>query len=196
LLGHIVRAPKLASALFPDGPTTSPYEVLHYNATLILHDAGGRRATFQRTEQIRMTQHGVSAILDHFWGDGVQVSGYHHDAGVIAESFKDGGRRHLVIDLRRRLARGEELTFTVSREAMAAFLESEEWVETIADHPMERLQRQVIFPRSRPCQVAEIRFEGQSLAVPVQQLPDGRTRLAVEILLPLVNVPYTLVWRW
>ena len=38
--------------------------------TLTLHDGKGLHATLERRERIRFLQEGVSAILDHAWGDG------------------------------------------------------------------------------------------------------------------------------
>jgi hypothetical protein len=71
----------------------TPYEVLDYQGTLTLIDPEGGRAVFHRTEQIRFVQDGVSAILDHFWGDGVALTDYRNSAGRLAESFSDGDRR-------------------------------------------------------------------------------------------------------
>src|SRR5438046_31604 len=93
-----ILASPLGPRLLPDGLETSPYEVLDYEATLVLRDPAGRTATFQRTQRIRFLQDGVSAILDHFWGDGLLLADYSQSAGAIGEAFQDEGHRHLVIE--------------------------------------------------------------------------------------------------
>src|SRR5450830_831649 len=114
----ILTSPRLRKILLPGGLLTSPYEILDYQATLFLHDPKGIKATFQRTERIRFLQDGVAGIMDHFWGDGVALTSYRNDAGVLADSFRDEGHRHLVIGLDRPMGRGEELGFQVARTAM------------------------------------------------------------------------------
>src|SRR4051812_23477295 len=89
--GLILDSEPLLLRLLPEGPIGSPYEILDYRATLILDDPAGRRATFRRTQRIRFLQEGVAAILDHFWGDGVQLVAYRNTAGSIGDSFKDQG---------------------------------------------------------------------------------------------------------
>ena len=186
--------PALEHALFPEGTDRTPYEVLDYDAVLVLIDGGGR-AILRRIERIRFLQEGVSALLDHAWGDGV-LAGYHNDAGTIRASFKDGAYRHLVIDLGRQMTRGSELTFRVVRERMAAFLHAEEWVETVIDHPVRRMKRMVLFPKERPCHQAVLTFGGDTITVPIEEFADGRTRIWFEILEPVPNVPYRLTWSW
>src|SRR5437868_4489971 len=88
----ILSSPRLKQQLLPQGLICSPYEILDYHATLVLHDPQGRSATFVRTQRVRFLQDGVSAVLDHCWGDGVLVADYAHSAGVVGESFKDEGR--------------------------------------------------------------------------------------------------------
>src|SRR5450759_5134567 len=125
----ILTSPRLRRMLLPAGLLTSPYEILDYQATLFLHDPKGIKATFQRTERIRFLQDGVAGIMDHFWGDGVALTSYRNDVGVLRDSLRDAGRRHLVIGLERPMSRGEELTFGVKRTAMVGFTNQEEWLE-------------------------------------------------------------------
>src|SRR5688572_28812760 len=131
----ILSSQRLHEMLLPEGALRSPYESLDYDATLNLHDQRGARATFRRTQQIRFLQNGVSGLLDHAWGDGVLVTNYRHSAGKLEDSFKDQGRRHLVVGLKRSMRSGEALTFTVEREVMEMFRSDEGWVETTIDHP-------------------------------------------------------------
>src|SRR3712207_6950394 len=56
----------------PPRSTLFPYTTLFRS----LEDPEGLRATFRRFERIRFLESGVSAILDHFWGDGVTVTHY------------------------------------------------------------------------------------------------------------------------
>src|SRR3954469_23512602 len=114
--GLLLTSPRLARQVLPEGLICSPYEILDYTATLTLHDAKGARATFERRQRVRFLQDGVSAILDHAWGDGVVMTAYHNDAGRLADWFRDGARRHLVIDLGRRMRKGAWLSFRVERQ--------------------------------------------------------------------------------
>jgi hypothetical protein len=192
----ILTSPRLQQQLLPQGLITSPYVILNYEATLTLHDGEGSVATVERTQQVRFQQTGVAAILDHLWGDGVGLSEYLNSAGMLRESFKDEGRRHLVIGLRRPMAKGERLEFTVQRTARAAFHHDEEWLETTIDHPIARLGQTIIFPRERPCQRAELIYCGEGFPLHVQVAPDGSTQLRVRIPQPKPDVPYLIRWRW
>src|SRR4051812_18049204 len=148
--GLILDSKQLRSRLLPGGPIGSPYEVLNYQASLVLADPEGRQATVRRIQQIRFLQDGVSAILDHYWGDGVLLADYQNTAGLIGDSFKDQGVRHLVIDLGRAMARGETLTFAVERTVTAGFTDDEEWLEATIDHPASHLGQRILFPIERP----------------------------------------------
>jgi len=119
----IFRSPQLVRRLFPEELVASPYEILDYQATLFLEDPEGLRATFRRFERIWFLESGVSAILDHFWGDGVTVTHYDRSAGALDDWFRDAGRHHLVVDLGREFGKGEEMAFRVVRTAMAGFAE-------------------------------------------------------------------------
>jgi hypothetical protein len=158
----ILHTPHLRRLLLPEGLLPSPYTVLAFDATVMLHDPLGLRATFGRHQTVRFCQDGVGAILDHVWGDGIALTDYWTDAGRLIGSIQDGPRRHLVLALGRRTRRGELLSFQVRRRAMAAFLAPEEWVATVVDHPVQQLRRTVVFPRERPCQLAVLEVAGGS----------------------------------
>lgn len=192
----ILTSPRLKQMLLPDGPLTSPYEILDYRATLFLHDPKGVKSTFQRTQRIRFLQDDISGIMDHFWGDGVMLTSYQNDAGVLKDSFRDEGRRHLVIGLKRPVGRGEELAFEVIRTSMVGFTKEEEWLETTLDHPARQLTRRVVFPRERPCLNSCLRHDGHEVDLPVTVLADGRTSVGFNIQNPKACTPYTLYWSW
>ena len=194
--GLILDSESLRSRLLPEGLIGSPYEILDYRATLVLNDPEGRQATFRRTQQVRFLQDGVAAILDHFWGDGVQLVDYRNTAGSISDSFKDAGRRHLVIDLEHSMGRGELLTFSVERTAMVGFTAADEWLETTIDHPIRRLTRTIIFPHDRPCRSARLVVGEQVLPLKVKRTRDGRGWLQVRIPNPKPDTPYTIHWSW
>lgn len=197
LYGLILSSAYLREALTPEGLAISPYEILDYDATLVLHDARGAKATFRRKQNIRFLQNGVSAILDHAWGDGILLTNYHNTAGTLEDSFRDQGKRHLVIALKRRgTRRGDTLAFEVEREVMETFLDQHGWVETTVDHPVHQLRRRVIFPKSRPVQRAMIHHGGRCTALPIRQLPDGRTAVGFKLPAPLAHTPYTIRWIW
>src|SRR5437868_6656003 len=86
LTALILSSAHLREQLLPQGLMCSPYEVLDYRSTLVLHDQNGRKATFQRIQRIRFLQDGVAAILDHFWGAGVLLTEYTTTAGRIGDS--------------------------------------------------------------------------------------------------------------
>src|SRR5215213_6940424 len=95
----ILSSPRLKRLLLPEGLICSPYKVLDYDMALTLEDEKGSEAVFRRRQRIQFQQDGVGAILDHFWGDGITAAAYSTTAGRIIDSFKDGTRRHLVIQL-------------------------------------------------------------------------------------------------
>ena len=192
----ILISPRLKKMLLPAGLLASPYEILDYQATLFLHDPKGVKATFQRTERIRFLQDGVAGIMDHFWGDGVALASYHNDAGILKDSFRDHGRRHLVVGLKRPMSRGEELGFEVVRTAMVGFGKEEEWLETTLDHPAQHLSRRIVFPKERSCLSARLQDEGHAVDLPITVLADGRTSVGFNIQDPKVCAAYTLNWSW
>jgi hypothetical protein len=194
--GLILASESLRSRLLPEGPIGSPYEILDYRATLVLDGPDGHRATFHRTQQVCFLQNGVSAILDHFWGDGVQLVDYRNTAGPIGDSFKDQGRRHLVIDLEHAMGRGEVLTFNVERTALVGFTADEEWLEMTIDHPIRRLTRTIVFPHDRPCRSASLVVGEQVSPLEVKRTRDGRSLLQVRISNPKSDTPYTIHWSW
>ena len=192
----ILDSPRLRRQLFPEGLTTSPYSVLDYHQTLILRDTTGTRAVFRRVQRIQFQHDGVGAILDHFWGDGVALASYKHTAGSITASFRDGGRRHLVITLPRPMRRGEVLEFTVERVALEAFLETEEWEETTIDHPIRQLSRRIVFPAGRACNAASLIIGNEAGPLHVFEGLDGHTELRLHIPQAQAHAPYTVHWRW
>lgn len=192
----IATSARLSDLIIPEGPQGSPYEVLDYDATLTLHDPQGQHATFQRTQWVRFLQDGVGAILDHAWGDGVVFSSYRNDAGRVGDSFRDGGRRHLVIELPRRMAKGETTPMRVTRSVSGGFTKNEEWVETLVDHPIRQLKRSVIFPKARPCLRATLHVDQWELDLPIFKVPGGGTMVRFEIEKATANTPFLLTWSW
>lgn len=196
-LAAILTSPRLRTLLLPEGTHTSPYEVLDYTATLTLHDPKGLRATFARRQRVRFLQDGVAGLLDHVWGDGVPFTDYQHDAGSLIDRVRDGDTRHLVIGLPAAMRRDDTLTFSVTRQAMAAFTTTDEWLETTVDHPIRRLTCVVLFPAGRPCHHALLDYgQKRTLALPVYRLHDGRTVLQLRIATPKAHRPYLLRWHW
>jgi hypothetical protein len=173
-----------------------PYEVLQYVGTLVLHDRRGARATFHRSQRIRFRQNGVSAILDHAWGDGILLTNYQNTAGSLGDSIKEQGRRHLVIELKRAMANGEILDFTVRRDVMEMFLEREGWVETLLDHPVQHVRRTVVFPRGRRPYHASLAVGDKVVPLPIRRRADGRSFVEVVIEKPLAHTSYTVRWTW
>ncbi len=191
----ILTSPRLRRQLLPQGLTTSPYAILDYDATLVLHDGQGSVATVERTQQIRFQQAGVGAILDHFWGDGVGLADYTNTVGAVRESFRDQGRRHLVIGLTRPMRKGDTVQFVVRRTARAAFTRNEEWLETIIDHPIVRLGQKIVFPKERPCLSAELLYRGEAFPLHIQTAEEA-TQIRVHIPQPKPDMPYLIRWRW
>ncbi len=182
--------------LLPQGLLPSPYEILSYESTLILHDASGNKATVKRNQQVRFLQDGIAGMLDHVWGDGVALTAYHNEAGVLRDLFLDEGKRHLVVGFKRPMCRGEMLTFRVERTAMVGFTGDEEWLETTIDHPTAHLSRSIVFPKERPCLQANLDCEGHEHPLPIRVLAGGRTLVGFHIAKPRVETPYTIRWIW
>jgi len=196
LFTFLATSQKLRRLLVPQNLFLSPYEILDYHATLTLHDQCGMHATFERTQRIRFLQDRVGAILDHLWGDGVLVTDYETDAGNISDSVRDRGVRHLVIRLRRVMARGEEFTFSISRTAISGFTKPEEYLETIIDHPIGHVRCSVIFPTGRPCRFATSSFGEELTDLPVTRREDGRSTITMDVARPLPDAAYTIRWTW
>ncbi len=192
----ILGSPRLRQQLLPEGPLISPYEILDYRSVLVLEDEKGSKAVFHRTQRIKFLQDGVEAILEHFWGDGVLVVDYQHSAGRIADSFKDEGRRHLVIELPRPMHAGEELTFTVQRTVLEGFRGAHEAVETTLDHPIHKLSRAIMFPKGRPCRGAKLVAGVGEDALSIAMAAKGLTIISTRVGNPRPYTPYTIDWSW
>ncbi len=186
---------RLSRLLLPDGPG-NPYHTLDCDATLVLHDPRGSRATFQRKQAIRFTQNGVSALLDRAWGDGVILTNYRHSAGLMEDTFKDGGVRHLIVGLKRPASKGQELRFVVERETMESFGDSKGTLQTGFDHPIGHFSQTIIFPKERPVQLAVLRQPMGDIVLRAIQLPDGRTAIKVRLSSPELGSKYAVDWSW
>ena len=193
--GLVASSDRLRSLLLPESVLEHPYEVLDYDGVLTLHDHKGLKATFKRRERVRFLQDGVGGMLEHLWGDGITV-GFSNNAGMIGDTIRDAKARHLIVELKRSMAKGEELEFAVKRINMVGFTKSREWLETVVDHPISKLTRSVVFPSSRPCQEATLSWGGQAIALPIETLPDGRTLVRFRIARPQMNTSYLLNWSW
>lgn len=191
----ILASPRLKRLLLPEGFICSPYQVLDYEMTLTLEDTRGSAAVLRRRQRVQFQQDGVAAILDHFWGDGILV-GYQTSAGRVIDSFKDGTRRHLVIELKQPMARGQILEFTVERRVLETFFGTEGWEETTIDHPIRHLSRTIQFPQARPCQMAHLEQLGQVRPLHVFTTPAGATELKVRIPKARTDTPYIIRWTW
>ena len=196
LYGLILSTPRLRQRLIPEGLRLSPYEVLECEATLYIVDAEGMHATLVRREKIRFLQEGVSGILDHAWGDGVVVTSYRTNAGTIEGTLRDGGRRHLMIGLKRPMHRGEILEFEVIRELFGGVMQSEEWLEMLIDHPVRQLIGNVVFPQERPCRWAAIQDGLKYRAIPIITSSGGSTIIHFRHPAAAPHTSYMLRWCW
>jgi hypothetical protein len=191
----ILSSKVLRDALAPEDFEMSPYDVLDYQGVLTIHDTAGMRATVERRQYVRFLQNGVSAILDHMWGTGI-LAYYENSAGKIGPSFLDAGRRHLMVNLRRQMAKGDRLRFVVRRVVMASFLDSHGWLETAIDHPVRNFGQTVIFPKGRPCQEAVLQLEDELFELPIHELPDGRTTIRFQAPYPDPEPICLVRWLW
>jgi hypothetical protein len=121
---------------------------------------------------------------------------YRHSAGTVDASFRDAERRYLLIKLKHKAAKGDQLTFTVERQAMETFVGTEEWVETILTQQVARITRSIVFPKGRPCRAATLHHDGQARLLPIVQLSQGRTSVQFEISRPDTGSPYRIHWTW
>ena len=196
LIALILSSPRLQKLVLPGGLVSSPYKILDYQGTLILRDKTGATAVARREQRVKFHQDGVGAILDHFWGPGVQLAEYTTTAGTLRDSLRDQGRRHLVVQLQRAMARDEVVEFQVERTIRDVFSDREGWVETMIDHPIARLSQTIIFPQARPCQSAELVYDGETIPLHVMTTSEGGTQLAVRIGEPQRNTLYRIRWSW
>jgi len=197
LYAQILTSPRLKDMLLPEGILRSPYEILDYRLRLTLHDREGMRATFRRSQTIRFLQAGVSGILDHAWGSGIVMTTYYNDAGCLADSFRDEGRRHMVVRLKRAMGPGEMLTFHVERTTMASFVaEDQWWMETTIDHPIRNLSVEVVFPRTRAPLYALLDHSGDERSMPVHWRADGRYQVRFDLGAADAHAPYFIRWAW
>jgi hypothetical protein len=196
LTALLLRSPHLKQQLFPEGVGQSPYSVLDYHGSLVLGDKTGATAVFARTQHVQFQQDGVQAILEHFWGRGVQLSEYSTTAGSIAESFRDDGRRHLVIRLPEKMARGQTLEFSTERTMHQTFTTAEGWFELAIDHPILQLSHAVIFPKERPCKEAHLLVGEWQRPLSVIRLVDGKTLVRCDLAEPRSHTAYRICWSW
>jgi hypothetical protein len=138
----------------------------------------------------------VGAVLDHAWGDGLVLAGYHTAAGTLGDSFRDQGRRHQMIVLPRPMARGETTRVQIRRDVVGGFTQREEWLETTVDHPIRRLRRTIVFPKARPCLRATLHVDRHERELPIIAHPDGHTAVRFTIGHAAANTPYTVTWSW
>lgn len=189
----------LAPAQAPAAAGGAPLQSLHDPRLRHNLDPGGRKgsaAVFRRRQRIQFQQDGVGAILDHFWGDGVTTASYTTSAGRIIDSFKDAGRRHLVIQLEQSMRRGQILEFTVERHTLEAFTQADEWSEMTIDHPIAGLSQVVRFPKARPCQAATLQQPGGRAPLHVLETAEGLTEIGLRIPKPKTDTPYRIQWTW
>jgi hypothetical protein len=130
------------------------------------------------------------------WGTGITPTTYYSDAGRLEDSFRDEGRRHLVLGLARPMGEGEALVFEVERGIMAGFIEGQEWFETTIDHPIGRLRAGVVFPRKRPAGRAWLHHVGARTPLRAQRLGDGRMLVRFSIQRARPHSPYAIAWNW
>lgn len=192
----ISESPKLSGVLVPEGAAKSPYEVLDYQSTLVLHDPEGLQATAVRRQRVRFLQNGVSALLDHFWGDGAAATNYEHTGGPVVDTFSDQGVEHVVIQLKRAMARGEELEFGVARTIVGGFQKDEEWLETVVDHPVDRVMRTIVFPGDRPPHNAVLKHEEDEVNLPLIKLSNSKTIVTFDAPTRGQEAAFTILWRW
>lgn len=196
LYARILTDANLVGRLLPHGLLGSPYEVLNYTSIVTLDDPEGMHATIERHERIRFLQEGVSAILDHAWGDGVVMTSYQTNVGHVEGSLRDAGKRHLVLGLRRPAHRGEIVEFAVERKLVAAVTQNEEWLETVIDHPVRQIACTVRFPQARPCKQASLVTSDREMIVPVIKESKDVTVVQFHQFFPKPHAPYTLRWSW
>jgi hypothetical protein len=194
--GLILTSPRLSRQLLPQGLQRSPYAVLVYDGHLALENAWGSVATFARRQKVRFQQHGVEALLDHFWGSGITLAGYWTNAGRTGDLILDNGRQHLVIELPRPMDQGETLDFATERTIRESFGRRFDHFDLVIDHPVMQLRQAITFPCSRPCQAATLTDGDHETPLPVRRHADGSTSIRVNVPDPHAHRIYRLAWTW
>jgi hypothetical protein len=192
----ILESPILRQKLLPQGLVMSPYVIERFDGVLDLQDPFGHLAVFERTQSVRFLQHGVSGLLDHFWGAGVTIAEYSTTAGAIGPMIRDGQRRHLVTTLQRAMSRGDVLTFATARTMRESFKKPSTAFELLIDHPIRQLSQWILFPLERPCLRAHLIMGTRATRLAVETLPGGRSVLRVDVPKPRPQMVYRIAWDW
>ena len=177
------------------------YEILDYDATLVIVDPLGEKAILTRREVVRFLQNNVVAIHDHAWGDGEFFDQYNCQPGIPVDFYEDGSKCNILISLRETKNRGDVVEFWIEREIKGGLLEKNEWFETEIDHWMKHLKLSIIFPKERPCRSATLSRRSSEKATLLSQehfalLPNGSQKLTWETSRPKLHDRYTIKWVW
>lgn len=183
----------------PSGQPQPLYEVLDYQAVLELLDTEGRDAIYTRRQTVRFLQDQVTGWYDYGWGNGIAFAEHEVSPGSIIERRLLGSHHRSRIELSEPKAKGDVLTFTISRSIKNGLVSpSAHWLEAELYHNAYHVSLRVLMPASRLVQDARLVSLGtpQPKRLAVRREPDGRQSVAYTVPRPTVGERYTLLWDW
>jgi hypothetical protein len=177
------------------------HEVLDYQTKLTIQDAKGKSATLTKYEKVRLLQDNIIAYQDQAWGDGKILQNYRCSSGVPVDFYRTGYKTYVLISLRTLKNKGDLTEFNFQWNIKDCFLKPMGFWGTDICHSTDHVKIQVVFPKSRPPQKAEVaeknRRRTRVLGVNcIQQLPNGKWSLTWEQSHPTLYEQFILKWNW
>jgi len=177
------------------------YEVLEYEARLVLKDPRGETAHYFKRQRVRFVQDNIIAYQDQAWGDGDIFADYKCSPGVAVDRYREGNRYRILISLRESKKRGDIEEFNIQRTIEHGFTKAVEDFQTDIDHTTRKLRVSVVFPAARiPRQISLIE-KNAARTTPLgkdqlRALPDGRWQVTFSTGKPRLFESYILRWSW
>ena len=174
---------------------------MEHEVNLEVKDAGGKKAIYEKVQQVRYLQNYVSAFTDQAWGDGEILLNYRCSPGKAVDRYRAGHKTIVLISLRGIRNRGDRDTVHIQWDMNNAFqMETEEWTTSIS-HRTRKLKIRVLFPEKRPPLKMYIIETNRKRHVQLGkdhliQLPDKRWQTSWEKSKPRLYEDYTFRWIW
>jgi len=177
------------------------YKVLDFQTILTIHDSKGKSATLTKYEKVRFLQDNIIAYQDQAWGDGRILQNYKCSPGVPVDFYRTGYKTYVLISLRTLKNKGDITEFNLQWKMKDCFVKATGFWGTDISHSTDHIKIQVVFPKSRPPQKAEIveKNHGRTKVLAancMQQLPNGKWFLTWEQSHPTLYEQFILKWSW
>ncbi|MGE4053426.1 MAG: hypothetical protein AB7F99_01400 [Vicinamibacterales bacterium] len=176
--------------------THGTYDVESFEASLVLHDRSGSKATYRKREKVRFTRDNVRLLSQRTWGSGRQFAGHRMTYGRILCHGRVGAEERHSIELVRPGQKGEIRTLSSTRVIRGGFTSAaDRWLETDIDHRTRRLSMKVVFPpgiRPRGARVGSL--HGTARRLRPRLLLSGGSALSFLVKNPPIGEKYTISW--